>query len=44
MKIIKVIWTAKYSETLEDMVVYQTLYDDEEFGKNVLWVRPKKCF
>ena len=30
---------AKHSETLEDMVVYQKLYDD-----GGLWVRPKNMF
>jgi len=40
----KVLGTARHSETLEDLVVYQALYDSEEFGKNALWVRPKKMF
>ncbi len=31
----KVIALAKHSETLEDMVVYQALY-----GNNDIWVRP----
>lgn len=30
---------AKHSETLEDMVVYQTLY-----GEKQIWVRPLKIF
>ena len=33
-----------HSETLEEMVVYKALYDDTEFGKNSLWIRPKKLF
>ena len=37
----KVIGVAKHSETLEELVVYETLYDNPE-GK--LWVRPKKMF
>jgi hypothetical protein len=34
-----VIGTAKHSETLEDMIIYQQLYDDYGF-----WVRPKSIF
>ena len=34
---------ARHSETLEEMVVYRALYESE-FGKNVLWVRPKHMF
>lgn len=41
----KVIGTAWHSESLEEMVVYQALYDaGERFGKNAIWVRPKKMF
>jgi hypothetical protein len=40
----KVIGTARHSETLEELVVYQALYDSEEFGTNALWVRPVKMF
>ena len=39
----RVIGIARHSETLEEMVVYQALYDSE-FGNNALWVRPKKMF
>lgn len=35
----KVISLAKHSETLEDMIVYQTLY-----GEQMTWVRPLKMF
>lgn len=37
----KYIGQAKHSETLEDMVIYETRYENE-LGK--LWVRPKKMF
>lgn len=40
----EVIGTAIHSETLEEMVIYKALYDSEEFGKNAVWVRPKKMF
>ena len=43
-KLYRVIGVAHHSETLEELVVYQALYDDEKFGKNALWVRPKKMF
>ena len=37
----QVIGVAKHSETLEELVVYETLYDNPR-GK--LWVRPKAMF
>ena len=40
----EVIGIARHSETLEELVVYRALYDVPEFGKNSLWVRPKKMF
>lgn len=36
-----VIGVAKHSETLEELVVYEALYENPE-GR--LWVRPKKMF
>ncbi len=36
-----VVGIAKHSETLEEMVVYEALYDNPS-GK--LWVRPRKMF
>ncbi|AHB41588.1 TPA: DUF1653 domain-containing protein [Patescibacteria group bacterium] len=40
----RVISVARHSETLEEMVVYQALYDHPERGKNSLRVRPKQMF
>jgi len=37
----KVIGVAKHSETLEDLVVYECLYDNP---KSKLWIRPLKMF
>lgn len=43
-KLYEVIGVSRHSETFEELVVYRALYDDEKFGKNALWVRPKKMF
>ena len=32
------------SETLEECVVYQGLYDDPQFGNNPIWIRPLSMF
>ena len=37
----RVYFIAKHSETLEDMVVYEALYDNE---KSKYWVRPVSMF
>ncbi|MEI6528247.1 MAG: DUF1653 domain-containing protein [bacterium] len=37
----KVHFVAKHSETLEDLVVYEALYDNE---KSKFWVRPITMF
>jgi hypothetical protein len=37
----RVIGLAKHSETLEELVIYEALYDNPE---SKLWVRPKKMF
>lgn len=39
----EVIGIARHSETLEELVVYRALYENE-FGKNALWVRPLDMF
>ena len=33
-----------HSETKEKLVLYRALYNDKEFGKTALWIRPKKMF
>ncbi len=43
-KFYEVVGIARHSETLEEMVVYKALYESKEFGKDALWVRPKKMF
>ena len=43
-KTYEVIWIARHSETLEELVVYKALYHSDEFGDNALRVRPKKMF
>ena len=43
-KFYEVIGIARHSETLEELVVYRALYNTKEFGKNAIWVRPKKMF
>jgi len=40
----KVMGVARHSETMEEFVVYMALYDIPEYGKNSLWIRPKKMF
>ncbi len=40
-KLYRVIGIAKHSETLEDLVVYEALYDNP---LSKLWVRPLKMF
>ncbi len=37
----RVLFFAKHSETLEDMVVYEALYENE---KSKFWVRPMNMF
>ena len=43
-KFYEVIGLARHSESLEELVVYQALYDSREFGPRALWVRPLKMF
>ncbi|PIR93666.1 hypothetical protein COT97_05335 [Candidatus Falkowbacteria bacterium CG10_big_fil_rev_8_21_14_0_10_39_11] len=40
----EVIGLSRHSETLEELVVYRALYDDDHFGPNAIWVRPLNLF
>ncbi|MDP2720662.1 MAG: DUF1653 domain-containing protein [bacterium] len=40
-KFYRVIGVAQHSETLEDLVVYEALYENP---RGTLWVRPRKMF
>jgi len=40
----RVIGLARHSETLQELVVYQAMYDSPEFGPDALWVRPLDMF
>jgi hypothetical protein len=42
-RLYEVIDVARHSETLEELVVYRTLYTNEN-GEQTLWVRPKSMF
>ena len=43
-KLYRVIGVGRNSETLEEVVIYLALYDNDEFGKDALWVRPLSMF
>ena len=44
-KLYRVLSVARHSEDpTQEFVVYQALYDSEEFGNNAIWVRPKAMF
>lgn len=40
----EVIGVGKHSETLEEMVIYKSLYISKEFNEKVIWIRPVKSF
>ena len=40
----RVHFVATHSETLENFVVYEALYDCRTFGKGSIWVRPLEMF
>lgn len=39
-KLYQVIGTGWHSDDLEEVVIYQSLYDCEQFGSRALWARP----
>ena len=43
-KMYRVLGTARHSETLEEMVMYQVLYHSKDFGPHVFFVRPVAMF
>jgi len=40
----RLLGVGRHSETMEEFVTYQALYDSKEFGNNALWIRPKAMF
>ncbi len=40
----QVIGIGKHSETLEDLVVYKSLYDTSDFPEGQIWCRPAKMW
>ena len=40
----EVIGEGRHSDDLSEYVVYRGLYDSVEYGKNPIWVKPKKTF
>ena len=40
----EVLGVGRHSETLEVLVIYRALYENEEFGANALWARPLENF
>ena len=40
----RILGIGHHSENLEKVVIYQGLYDDPEFGKEPIWVRPYHMF
>lgn len=43
-QIYQFIGIARHSETYEELVIYQALYDCDKFGPNQIWVRPLRMF
>lgn len=40
----KLLNIGRLEESLEKAVIYQALYDSEEFGKNAVWIRKESNF
>lgn len=43
-KLYEIIGFATHTETLEEMVIYRSLYHSEQYGDRAMWVRPKQMF
>lgn len=43
-RLYQVLGLGRHSETHEPMVIYQALYDSNEFGNNAFWIRPLHMF
>jgi hypothetical protein len=43
-KLYEVIAQGIHSETREEMIIYKSLYDCEQYGKDQIWIRPKAMF
>ena len=43
-KYYKIIICGTHTETLERYVIYQSLYNDEKYGNNAIWIRPLSMF
>ncbi len=40
----EVLGVAVHSETLEELVLYKSLYDSDKYPKGTVWARPKEMF
>lgn len=40
----EIVAVGKHSETLEDLVIYRTLYETDDFPKGQVWCRPLENF
>ncbi|MDD5750458.1 MAG: DUF1653 domain-containing protein [Candidatus Pacebacteria bacterium] len=40
----EVLGVGRHTETMEEFVVYKSLYDSPEFPKGSVWLRPKEMF
>ena len=38
----QVLGIGRHTETMEEFVVY--IHDSKDYGKNAIWIRPKKMF
>ncbi len=33
-----------HSETMEELIIYEAMYDSPDFGLNAIWARPRGMF